>query len=261
MTRTTLAALAALALVPALAHAQKGVITGSALWTGKEVPKNSPADVDKDKDHCLSKGAILKNEIIVDPKTKGIANVMVWVVDADPKNINKPLPLTEGAKAWLAKNKEVVIDQPCCVFIPRVTPLVVGQTLTVKNSSPISHNINIMGGAAGPSINPIMPAGSKYTYDKKVDPRIFPIPYSCNVHAWMKGYLFAIPSPYFAVTGADGSFKIENLPSGKFRLMAWHEKGGFLLLGPGGVKDRGVLIEVKGDGMITAPKIEMSSID
>ncbi len=257
--RTTLAALAALALTPILAQAQTASISGSALWTGKAIPKNEEANVDKDKMHCLSKGAVLKNEIVVDAKTKGIANVMIWLVDAEDSK--KKLPLTAGAKAWLAKNKEVVIDQPCCAFIARITPIVEGQTLVVKNSSPISHNISILGGSAGPNINPLIPAGGKYTHDKAIDARLFPIRYSCSIHAWMQGYLFAIPSPYFAVTGADGSFKIENLPKGKFKLMAWHEKGGWLLKTGAGSKNAGVEIEVKADGTIKAPKIELSSID
>ncbi len=250
-------AVAVLAAAPADALAQKASISGQALWTGKGVPKNAEVVVDKDKEHCLSKGALLRNEIVVDPKTKGIANVLVWIVDAeDPK---KKLPLTAATKAWLAKNKEVVIDQPCCAFIPRVTPIVAGQTLVVKNSSPIAHNINVS--SAGVNFNQSLPPGGKHEHAGKIEPSIFPITYACNVHPWMKGYLYSIPGPYFAVTGADGSFKIENLPKGKFKLMAWQEKGGWLLNTGLGSKNAGVLIDIKADGEIKAPRIEMSRAD
>ena len=29
--------------------------------------------------------------------------------------------------------------------------------------------------------------------------------------------------PYYALTGADGSFRLENVPPGSYRLVMWHE--------------------------------------
>jgi len=263
MTKWSIAAgFLAAALLPAPAFAQKGgTVTGQALWTGGAIPKNEEANVDKDKASCLRDGAILKNELVIDPKTKGIKNVIVWLTDADPKKINVPFA-DAAAKAWLAKNTTVEIDQPCCAFIPRIVPIVEGQKLLVRNSATIAHNISVLGGSAGPNFNQLMPPGTKFEHAGPITARIFPIGYSCSIHAWMKGYLFAIPSPYYAVTGPDGKFTLKDVPPGKYRLMAWQEKGGFLLLGPGGVakKDRGVVIEVKA-GENKAPKVEIAKVD
>ena len=42
----------------------------------------------------------------------------------------------------------------------------------------------------------------------------------------MKSYIAVFKHPYFAVTGANGSFDIKNLPPGTYTLEAWHEKFG-----------------------------------
>ncbi len=48
----------------------------------------------------------------------------------------------------------------------------------------------------------------------------------CNQHPWMKAYLNVMSHPYFAVTAADGSFTIKDLPPGEYTLAAVHEKYG-----------------------------------
>ena len=52
------------------------------------------------------------------------------------------------------------------------------------------------------------------------------IKFKCDVHQWMTGYVWVQNNPYFAVTGADGSFEIKDVPAGKYEIEAWHEKFG-----------------------------------
>jgi len=49
------------------------------------------------------------------------------------------------------------------------------------------------------------------------------IPVKCNQHPWMKAYVGVLAHPFFAVSGRNGSFKIEGLPQGQYTLVAWHE--------------------------------------
>jgi hypothetical protein len=39
----------------------------------------------------------------------------------------------------------------------------------------------------------------------------------------MSGYIVVSPTPYFALTDAAGNYKIENVPDGKYSVVAWHE--------------------------------------
>ena len=52
------------------------------------------------------------------------------------------------------------------------------------------------------------------------------VPVKCNIHPWMRAYIGVVRHPFFAVTGADGTFKIAGLPPGKYTVEAWHERFG-----------------------------------
>ena len=47
----------------------------------------------------------------------------------------------------------------------------------------------------------------------------------CNVHSEMSGYIVVVATPYFAVTGKDGSFEIKDVPAGHYTLKTWSEEG------------------------------------
>ena len=45
----------------------------------------------------------------------------------------------------------------------------------------------------------------------------------CDAHDFMQGYIWVLPNEYGAVSGADGSFKIADVPPGSYTLKVWHE--------------------------------------
>jgi len=48
----------------------------------------------------------------------------------------------------------------------------------------------------------------------------------CDYHEWERAFFLPVRNPHYAVTGADGRFKIENMPAGKHKLIAWHPFAG-----------------------------------
>jgi hypothetical protein len=48
----------------------------------------------------------------------------------------------------------------------------------------------------------------------------------CDMHPWMTAYVLISSHPFFSVTGADGRFKLDKVPAGKYTVEAWHEKFG-----------------------------------
>jgi hypothetical protein len=60
------------------------------------------------------------------------------------------------------------------------------------------------------------------------DPILFdrpgPVTLGCNIHDWMTAYVFVSESPYFALTGADGSAVVPDLPLGSYSVQVWHPK-------------------------------------
>src|SRR5262245_28903607 len=106
----------------------------------KPIPKREALNVTQDKDHCLSKGDILDESVLVNPKNRGVKNVVVWLRpdDKDPKSKFTAAQIhPDDAKR---KRAEHVITQPCCMFENRITLARVGDTLVVKNPAPVAHN-------------------------------------------------------------------------------------------------------------------------
>jgi len=236
--------LATLFTVSSAANAEGwGTIKGRVVWGEAKLPARDKANVDKDKDVCLAKGPILKEELVINEKNKGVKYVLVWL--GDPKDA-KNAKFTPKIHPALEKiGKDVVVDQPCCMFEPRVVGLREGQKMIVKNPATIAHNFAINSGASGPNVNPLIPAGSDATV-KGFVAKAIPTPFNCSIHGWMKGYVGVFKHPYFAVTDADGNFKIEKAPEGKFRLMVWHETG-WVIQSPSNPSDRGKIINAKGN--------------
>jgi plastocyanin len=117
----------------------------------------------------------------------------------------------------------VLIDQQGCIYHPRIAGVQTGQTITFRNSDGLLHNIKAVPSGRG---------GFNITQPVNMDTqRSFPqsevmIPIECNVHGWMHAYVGVLDHPYFAVSGADGSFSIDNLAPGTYTLTTWHERFG-----------------------------------
>lgn len=228
MIRVRIAILAA-ALVAAAApvHAQGPSLKGQVvLPADKPIPARAAVNVTQDKDHCLSKGAILAEDIIVNPKNRGIANVVVWLRPDDPNpRAEFPKDKINPADAQ-RKPADIVIDQPCCMFTPRVTIARVGDTIVVKNSAPVAHNF-FWTSANNGELNVTVPASGQHKLAAPLVAENTPVGYKCTIHPWMNGWVRIFDHPYYAVTDADGNFEIKDVPAGTWKVVVWHEAKGF----------------------------------
>ena len=50
----------------------------------------------------------------------------------------------------------------------------------------------------------------------------------CDAHPWMSAWIVAAGHPYYAVTGENGAFRLDQVPPGTYQLEAWHETLGKL---------------------------------
>jgi hypothetical protein len=216
------------------------------------IPKREPLNVTQDKDHCLSKGEILDETVIVNPKNRGIKNVVVWLRPDDATNAKAKFTAAQIDPAD-AKRKpaEVVIGQPCCMFVERITIARPGDTLIVKNQAPVPHNF-FWNSENNGSFNVTIPKMDQWKLPAAIEPEGPPIQYKCTIHGWMTGYVRIFEHPYYAITDDSGNFEIKNAPVGKFRVVYWHENIGF----KGGAKGRfGDVIQ------IAAPTTELKPTD
>ena len=188
--------------------------TGWATLKGRFTFAGSPGEpkalvVDKDVEICTAGGRKLyERSLVVDPATKGLANVVVFA--RKTSRVKDPVPAAP-----------VVFDQKNCEFLTPVVAARVGQTLEVRNSDTVGHNTNL----AGTSFNQLIAAGASTPY--KIDAETgMPAMITCNVHPWMKAYGVFRKDGYVAVSAADGSFTIADLPAGEpVEFQVWHERG------------------------------------
>jgi plastocyanin len=120
----------------------------------------------------------------------------------------------------------VVIDQKGCLYLPTIVAVQTGQKIVVKNSDACVHNVHSKPTAAGnPESNDVqMPGGADLTYTF-ANPEPF-LKFQCDVHPWMFAWVTVLDSPYFCVSGTNGSFVIKNVPPGKYTVQAAHRKLG-----------------------------------
>jgi hypothetical protein len=190
----------------------------------KAIPKREPLNVTQDKEHCLKDGNILDESVIVNEKNRGVKNVVVWLRpdDKDPKSKLTPAQIhPDDAKR---KPAEVVIDQPCCMFVKRVTTARPGDKLVVKNPAPVPHNF-FWSSTNNGEHNQTVPKQDQWVLPNPIKAEGPPIQYKCTIHPWMTGYVRIFDHPYYAVTDENGNFEIKNAPAGKYRLVYWHENG------------------------------------
>ena len=241
----SVAALVALASSGRAADTIKGTI----VYDGK-APERKTVNVDTDKAFCLKNGAVLSDELIVDPKTNGVKWVMVWLVDE--KGGNK-LPANPMLPKPTAK---VTIDQPCCSFEPHVLCIQAGQVLVNKNSASVTHNVNIIGGEDNPNKNIAIPPGKTLEVDGwKASSS--PVPIQCTIHKWMNCWVRVFDHPYFAVTNEKGEFEIKGTPPGNYRIVIWQESVGWVAIEAGKKGKMGVPITVKA-GVTDMGKVKLT---
>jgi plastocyanin len=127
-------------------------------------------------------------------------------------------------RSFAVPTEPVVLDQQQCWYVPRVLGVRVGQPLQVVNSDPLMHNVR-----ANAEINQTFSQGQPVQgmrYSHTFSTAEVMVPMKCDVHAWMNAWVGVVNHPYFAVTGAEGTFTLPDLPAGTYTIEAWHEAAG-----------------------------------
>lgn len=188
-----------------------GSIAGSFMWEGDR-PEPKPDLVIKEEESKGCKhgpeGMNTKPDTLLIDEQGGVANVVVTLAVKDAV----PTPPADA----------VALDQHGCRFDPHVLVLPVGSKLRFDNSDETNHNVHTYP-KKNQAVNKNIAGGTNFEQllDKA---EVFEI--KCDIHSWMKSYVFVTDESHFALTGKDGSFKIEGVPPGTYKLSWWHEELG-----------------------------------
>ena len=186
-----------------------GTITGTVSFRGTP-PPNPVIDMSEEPS-CKAKYSSPPRDHQVVVEGGMLANAFVYVKSGAPA----------GATG---SPTAVTLDQDGCLYHPRILGVMVNQPIKIVNSDGVLHNIKALP-KANRGFNVSQPSAGMTTI-KTFSLAETAVPLECSVHGWMHARVFVMDHPFFASSGADGSFTIHGLPPGTYTLEAWHEKLG-----------------------------------
>lgn len=187
------------------------------------------AGFDPNKDALCPK-QMLDESLVINQESRGLKNVLVFT---------RPTPTRIHPRFDDGLKKEVVLSANCCRFTPRICVVWrLRQTLVMRNEDGLVHNFVGVFDRSSPPFNVLLTAETgRFEYAKFQRALIRPSEMFCNIHPWMKAYVLAIDSPYFALTDEHGKFEIADLPADEeLSFYFWHERYEFFT--PAGKQER-----------------------
>ena len=139
-----------------------------------------------------------------------LADVVVWL---ERIRSGKRLPET----------RRFELGHDDCQLEPRVQAAIAGGTLNVRNSDPIRHRARFVRQGSGDVVallnhydqGEVVPSELVLAQPGAIEVR-------CDFHPWTHAVIAVFDHPYFAVSARDGSFGLDSIPPGQYRLVAWH---------------------------------------
>ncbi len=185
-----------------------GSVSGVVKFIG-DPPAPRKMRVDKNPEHC---GKFkLSEEYIIHAANEGLKNVVVSIDG-----------ITRGKK--IAEQSDT-IENKDCKFHPHVQAIIAGRMVEIVNSDPILHTTHAKYDGKITVFNLALPplASGGQLRVKRPFRKTGLIKFNCEVHSWMSAYIVAFNHPYFAMTDGDGSYEIEDIPPGTYKVKVWHE--------------------------------------
>ena len=146
----------------------------------------------------------------VNRENRGLQNVIVWLA-AEESMVKEKEPAASGSPA--------LMDQHDYEFVPRVLAVRSGQPVKFSNSDAANHNVRASSVQPTNEFNVFTGVDGSYTRSFVADVRQRPVRLGCDIHPWMRGWIYVFDHARFAVTDDLGRFQISSVPVGKYKLV------------------------------------------
>jgi plastocyanin len=154
---------------------------------------------------ALGASAALAIAVSVNVKTRSGAAAEDTIVVFDPLDASPP-----------PSRASVSIDQVDKRFVPKVTVLRTGTSVTFPNSDRIRHQVYSF---STPKVFSLKLYAGSPPMDVMFD-RPGLVILGCNIHDTMVAFVGVVDSPYFVKVGRSGTADVD-LPAGHYRMRAW----------------------------------------
>ncbi|MFQ5524698.1 MAG: carboxypeptidase regulatory-like domain-containing protein [Thermoanaerobaculia bacterium] len=161
-----------------------------------------------------------------DPETCGTEDRFsrALLVDESGGVQNAVINLREipSGRPW--PEKEYHLRQADCRFDPHILLIPEGEDLHITNTDRVLHIVR------SHSKDSVFNVGQPRFVEQMLvenfarqisEPKAVRL--ICDIHGWMEAYAIIQRHPYYAVTGHDGSFRLDDVPAGSYILEFWHE--------------------------------------
>jgi len=193
-----------------LDHATTGTIAGEVRVDGAVPPMAEIRFAGFPECAAQHQGPAYAGDMLV--KDGKVAGAFVWVKDG------------LGDRVFAIPTEPVEIDQTGCLYQPRVVGARVGQTIRFVNGDPLLHNVH--GTPKASRAWNVSLARRGASREIRLDHPEVMVSVRCDLHPWMQAWIGVVDHPYFAVTGPDGAFALEDVPPGDYTVAVWHERLG-----------------------------------
>ena len=115
--------------------------------------------------------------------------------------------------------RHAAMDQRNEMFVPHVLAVTTGTTVDFPNSDTIYHNVFSLSKARRFDLGRYAVGHSaSVRFDQPGIVRVF-----CDIHSHMNAFILVFSHPFFGLTDAEGRYRIDNVPPGTYRVIAWNE--------------------------------------
>jgi plastocyanin len=122
-----------------------------------------------------------------------------------------------GPEAQPISDNEPVMAQHGGQFLPSFLIVVVGQTVSMPNEDQVAHSVYSLSPAKQFDLGFYAKGEHKtVTFDR---PGVVDV--QCLIHNFMRARILVVPSRYYSIIAANGTFRIRNVPAGTFSLTFW----------------------------------------
>jgi plastocyanin len=132
----------------------------------------------------------------------------------------------KGLKAPEASREPqtTTIDQKDFQFTPETLAIRAGDCIKFLNSDTQVHNVQTSHARQSFNVN-MQPGGEHVQPFPSAGGIRQPYRVGCAFHGAMRSWVFVFDHPWFQVTGADGTFRLNDVPPGEYRLEVAHPAG------------------------------------
>ena len=157
---------------------------------------------------------------VVDNEGRPVSEAVAVAVSVatDPQGVSlAPTPTTPTTPT--TPEAPITLDQIAKQFVPGLLVVPVGARVSFPNRDQTRHQVYSVS-AAKPFELPLYGGGDIpfVIFDKPG-----PVALGCNIHDWMRAYVYVADSPWFAQTDATGHAVI-TLPVGHYTVQLWHSR-------------------------------------